>query len=111
MLLFYAAADVAFVAGSLVPIGGHNLLEPAALNTPIITGPHLKNFADIADLLRQAGGLREIEQASQLTDQLIQLFENPALGQQLTQAAFEVVRANRGALDKQLQLTETFLKD
>jgi 3-deoxy-D-manno-octulosonic-acid transferase len=111
MLLFYAAADVAFVAGSLVPIGGHNLLEPAALNTPIITGPHLKNFADIADLLRQAGGLREIEQASQLTDQLIQLFENPALGQQLTQAAFEVVKANRGALDKQLQLTETFLKD
>ncbi|WP_404415752.1 lipid IV(A) 3-deoxy-D-manno-octulosonic acid transferase [Marinospirillum sp.] len=111
MLLFYATADIAFVAGSLVPIGGHNLLEPAALKTPIITGPHLKNFADIAELLRQAGGLREIQESSELPDQLMQLFENPAQGQQLTQAAFEVVKANRGALAKQLQLAETFLKD
>jgi len=111
MLLFYAAADIAFVAGSLEPIGGHNLLEPAALNTPIITGPHLKNFADIAKLLRQAGGLIEIQQASELTVQLIQLLSDPTAGQQLTEAALKVVKANRGALAKQLALAEVYLKD
>lgn len=111
MLLFYATADIAFVAGSLEPIGGHNLLEPAALKTPIITGPHLKNFADIAELLRQAAGLIEIQEASELSGHLSQLLEDPEQGQQLTLAAFAVVQANRGALEKQLQLAESFLKD
>lgn len=111
MLLFYATADLAFVAGSLVPIGGHNLLEPAALNIPIITGPHLKNFAEIAELLRAAKGFREIQEASELPGLLIQLFNDPVSCQQLTQAAFQVVKANRGALDKQLALAELFLRD
>ena len=48
LMTFYACADVAFVGGSLQPIGGHNLLEPAAVGTAIVTGPHLHNFAEIA---------------------------------------------------------------
>lgn len=111
MLLLYAAADIAFVAGSLVPIGGHNLLEPAALKIPIITGPHLKNFAEVAELLRQEGGLCEVQQVDQLLDELLQFFREPAQGQQRAQAAFRVVKANRGALQKQLELAETFLQD
>ena len=54
LLSFYAAANVAFVGGSLVPIGGHNLLEPAALNRPIIVGPHTFNAADIAEIFSRA---------------------------------------------------------
>src|SRR5207249_375156 len=59
LLDFYAAADVAFVGGSLVPIGGHNLLEPAALGVPILTGPYNSNSEEIARLLI-AGGAAEI---------------------------------------------------
>ena len=55
---FYACADVAFVGGSLEDIGGHNLLEPAAAGTAMVTGPHLRNFADIAAQLEAAGALR-----------------------------------------------------
>ena len=62
LLDFYAAADVAFVGGSLVAVGGHNLLEPAALGVPILTGPHNFNSEDIARLLiaqrRRRGGAR-----------------------------------------------------
>ncbi|SFC32202.1 3-deoxy-D-manno-octulosonic-acid transferase [Marinospirillum celere] len=111
MLLFYAAADLAFVAGSLVPIGGHNLLEPAALETPIITGPHLHNFAEIAALLRQAGGMQEISQVEELPELLIRLFQDTESCRQLTQAAAAVIEANRGALNKQWQLVESFLHD
>jgi len=57
LLKFYAAADVAFVGGSLAPFGGQNMLEPAALGVPVVTGPHLFNFEEIATLLRSAGAL------------------------------------------------------
>ena len=55
--IFYAAADVAFVGGSLVPIGGHNLLEPAAWGVPILTGPHMNNFVEITNTLLQNSAL------------------------------------------------------
>ena len=56
--LFYAASDVAFVGGSLVPHGGHNLLEPAALGIPVVTGPHVFNFTEICNLLQAAAACR-----------------------------------------------------
>ncbi|MCZ7018889.1 3-deoxy-D-manno-octulosonic acid transferase, partial [Salmonella enterica] len=55
LLFLYALADTAFVGGSLVPNGGHNLLEPAALAKPVLSGPHLFNFLEISALLRDAG--------------------------------------------------------
>ena len=58
LMAFYACAEVAFVGGSLQPIGGHNLLEPAAVGTAIVTGPHLHNFTEIAQRLEQAGAVR-----------------------------------------------------
>ena len=53
--LFYAASDVAFVGGSLVHTGGHNMLEPAALGIPVVTGPNVFNFTEISELLIEAG--------------------------------------------------------
>jgi 3-deoxy-D-manno-octulosonic-acid transferase len=76
--MFYAAADVAFVAGSLVPIGGHSLLEPAVLGLPILSGPHTQNSQDVADLLAQAGALRIVGDARELGDQVVECGSDPA---------------------------------
>src|SRR5712672_1564906 len=62
----YASADVAFVGGSLVPIGGHNLLEPAALGVPVLTGPHHSNSQDVARLLLRQGAALQVNDAREL---------------------------------------------
>ena len=78
LLSFYAAANVAFVGGSLVPIGGHNLLEPAALNRPIIVGPHTFNAADIAQMFLESGAAVQVESATQLGGAVLDLLTNAA---------------------------------
>lgn len=110
LLLLYATADLAFVAGSLLPIGGHNLLEPAAVGVPVITGPHLKNFAEIAALLRQAGALKEVADATALPETLLHLWQDATARQQQAQAGLAVVAANRGALKKQHRMIEQLLQ-
>ncbi|MHA3026452.1 lipid IV(A) 3-deoxy-D-manno-octulosonic acid transferase [Chromohalobacter israelensis] len=102
LMRFYAAADVAFVGGSLVPIGGHNLLEPAALGVPVLTGPHLANFEDIAATLREAQALREVDDAAALGDALVALADDPEARRGLGAAGEAVVDANRGALEATL---------
>ncbi len=109
LLLLYAAADVAFVGGSLVPTGGHNPLEPAALGLPVVTGPHLHNFARIADLLEQAGALRRVHDAEALAGRVVELLESPELAQAAGTAGREVVARNRGALERLLGLVEELL--
>ncbi|EKD77711.1 MAG: hypothetical protein ACD_42C00218G0003, partial [uncultured bacterium] len=71
--MIYAAADIAFVGGSLVSIGGHNLIEPAALGLPILTGPHLYNFTEISKLLQNAGAAQIVMDASGIADAVIAL--------------------------------------
>ena len=71
--MFYAASDVAFVAGSLVPIGGHNLLEPAMLGVPIVTGPHNFNAQDIADLFVDLGACRRVAGTEELVTTVSEL--------------------------------------
>lgn len=104
---FYATADVAFVGGSLIPQGGHNLLEPAALGLPIITGSYLANFKQVAELLQQADALNIVDNAQQLADEVIKLLQNPELRQQQGQQAKTVVETNRGALEKHLQIIKS----
>ena len=78
LMTFYAAADVAFVAGSLVPIGGHNLLEPASLGLPVLTGPHNFNGEEIARLLVEAGAARVVTDPAQLAHAVTGLFGDHA---------------------------------
>lgn len=104
LFLFYAAADCAFVGGSFMPIGGHNLLEPAALGLPIVTGPHLFNFIAISDMLKQAKGLTIVQNASALKDALAQLLTHKEMRHEQGQNAKKVVEENRGALDKLLKI-------
>ncbi|SFU50771.1 lipid IV(A) 3-deoxy-D-manno-octulosonic acid transferase [Halomonas korlensis] len=102
LLSLYGAADLAFVGGSLVPIGGHNLLEPAALGVPVLSGPALDNFADIAEVMREAGGLVEVADADELVAALRRLFADAGERHRLAAAGHGVVTANRGALDRTL---------
>ena len=98
--LFYATADIAFVGGSLVPTGGHNVLEAAALGLPVLSGPHTFNFKEITDELSQANGLITVTNQYQLTAQIIRLMKNPDIRQKMGQAAQYFVERNRGALEQ-----------
>ncbi|MDR9860714.1 MULTISPECIES: lipid IV(A) 3-deoxy-D-manno-octulosonic acid transferase [Pseudomonas] len=102
LLFLYALADSAFVGGSLVPNGGHNLLEPAALAKPVISGPHLFNFLDIAAQLREAGALAEVDHAEGLAVEVQRLFELPRDAQRMADAGLAVMRRNQGALQRLL---------
>ncbi|WP_296031612.1 lipid IV(A) 3-deoxy-D-manno-octulosonic acid transferase [uncultured Alcanivorax sp.] len=104
LLMLFGACDVAFVGGSLVPVGGHNLLEPAAWEKPVLTGPHLHNFTAIAQLLDDAGGLSVVDSGEALCDKLQVLMSDPDQCARQGQAAAAVVEANRGALEKGLEL-------
>ena len=102
--LFYAAANVAFVGGTLVPVGGHNLLEPAALGKPVVTGPHLFNTQDIANKFEKLGASVMVNNAGQLGTAVVDLFTNPATAADIGNRGREIVQQNRGALDRLLQL-------
>ena len=104
LILFYAAADVAFVGGSLVPVGGYNLLEPAALGLPVLCGPHAFNFAEVRRLLAETGGLETVTSAATLAQTIIRLLSDPGASQARGQAASGVVQANRGATDRVMSI-------
>ena len=109
LLLFYAAADVAFVGGSLVPVGGHNPLEPAALGIPLLFGSHRFNFAEITDLLLEAGAAHEVKEAAVLTAFLIRYLKNKTLRHRVGERGQQVVEENRGALATIKQLVDSVL--
>lgn len=104
MPLFYAASDIAFVGGSFVPVGGHNLLEPAALGLPLLTGPQLFNFVFISELLVAAEGAQIVQSEAELAEALQALLMNGALRKTQGQNAKRVVEQNKGALDKLMRL-------
>ncbi len=104
LLLMYSVADVTFVAGSFVEVGGHNMLEPAALGKPILTGPSLFNFAEISEMLFAAQAMLKVENANQLADAVIKLLDQPEFRKKMGEQALGVIVANRGSLAKQLQL-------
>lgn len=100
LFVYYAAADLAFVGGSLAPIGGHNLLEPAALELPIITGPNMMNFIEITQLLTAANALITIKDEEELAAVWQQLLNDKPRQQQMGANAKQVVEANKGALQR-----------
>jgi len=102
--LFYASADVAFVGGSLVATGGHNMLEPAALGVPVVFGPYLFNFAEISAALLAAGGARQVTDARQLGQVVGELLADTAQRARMGEAGRRLVAENRGALQRLLAL-------
>lgn len=109
LLAFYAAADVAFVGGSLCEIGGHNVLEPAALGVPAVVGPHTFNFAEPTRRLKSAEGLIQADDAGQVTAALLSLLENETRRQAMGQAARQEMQSLSGALARTLDLVGIML--
>ena len=104
--LFFAAADVAFVGGSLVPTGGHNLLEPAALGVPVLFGPHVFNFAEVSGMLVERGAGRQVRGARELAAVVCELFQDPNRRHAMGESAREAVVENRGALERLMTVLE-----
>lgn len=109
LLMFYAAADAAFVGGSLVPIGGHNLLEPAALGRPVVVGPHNFNAQDIAQLFLASGAAIEVRDAASLAEVVIDLLNEPQRGSAMAAQAASLLESNRGALERLMRLIAPLL--
>jgi len=109
LTLLYASADVAFVGGSLVPIGGHNLLEPAALGLPVLTGPYQFNSQEIATLLLQRGAALQVADARELAADLRRLLGDAAERQRIGAIGRDIVAANRGSVARLLALMEPWL--
>jgi len=107
--MFYAASDIAFVGGTLAPIGGHNLLEPAALGLPVITGPHLFNTQDIANMFSELGASVQVQDSAELTDALGKLFRDRGEAEKMGSKGRTIVAKNRGALRRLLKLMEPLI--
>ncbi len=109
LTLFYAASDVAFVAGSLVPIGGHNLLEPAALGLPLLSGPHVFNAQEIADMFVARNACRLVHDSAELAAAVDELLSDPETASRLGEAGREILERNRGSLDRLMGMIEPLL--
>ncbi|HTB91111.1 MAG TPA: lipid IV(A) 3-deoxy-D-manno-octulosonic acid transferase [Steroidobacteraceae bacterium] len=107
----YASADVAFVGGSLVPTGGHNLLEPAALGLPVLTGPSYFNGKEIAQLLLARGAALEVKNAPDLAAVLQRLLAAPDMREPIGAVGKEIIAENRGSVAKLLALIEPWLPE
>jgi 3-deoxy-D-manno-octulosonic-acid transferase len=98
--VFYAASDVAFVGGSLAPIGGHNVLEPAIAGVPVLFGPHMFNFADIACKLKESGGGIEVKNVEELALWTGRLLTDECLRSEVGENGKRFVSSNQGAVDR-----------
>jgi 3-deoxy-D-manno-octulosonic-acid transferase len=107
---FYSIGSLVFVGGSLVPSGGHNILEPAAYGQPVLFGPYMGNFLHSVKVLREVGAGIEVQGLSQLVAQAQKLLNNPPLKDKLGQAARAVVEQNRGATRRTLEIIEDYLE-
>lgn len=106
----YLAADIVFVGGSLVPIGGHNLLEPAFLSKPIITGPYTFKQNEMLELLKEGNGVIQVKSGNHLKETLLGLLSSPKEKEKLGENAKKIVLANQGATRKNLEVIEKVLR-
>lgn len=107
---FYGACDVAFVGGSLVPHGGQNMLEPAALGRAVVFGPHVANFRTDVELLLEAGAAVQVRDVAELERTLVDLLRDPARRDELGRRAVELIRANQGATGRTRALIDPLLR-
>ncbi len=105
----YSIASVVFVGGSLVPVGGHNILEPALYKKPILFGPYMHNFKEIAEGFKNKKAAIEIPNSDEMAKEIINILSNPDIGKELGERGFSVVVENRGALKKSIKLIGRFL--
>lgn len=110
LLLFYAVSDMAFVGGSFVPVGGHNVLEPMAVGIPTFIGPYFHNFTDMVTQLKQQNAIQIVDTPTVLAAQMLQLMQNTSERTHQIKLAQEALKKNRGVLDKHLERIEKMMK-
>jgi 3-deoxy-D-manno-octulosonic-acid transferase len=111
LTLFMGAADVAFIGGSLVPHGGHNMLEAAAQGVPVLIGPHMFNFAEISELFLRRQAALQVSTSAELARQLIHWLGDASERSQFGERGRELVDRNRGALQRLYDLVQRLLSD
>lgn len=107
----YRLCTVAFVGGSLVPVGGHNVLEPAVFAKPLFFGPYMHHFPELAAMLCQAGGAVQVHGEEELYAHIARVLEQSDEGCAMGQRAFCALVANRGALERTTQALTALLED
>ncbi|SNB45019.1 3-deoxy-D-manno-octulosonic acid transferase [Geobacter sp. DSM 9736] len=100
----YSLSDIAFVGGSLVPTGGHNVLEPAACGVPVLFGPHMSNFREIAADILKSGGAIRVEDGAVMEESLRSLCMDPALRQEMGQRGLSWLQVSGGAVDRHIEV-------
>jgi len=106
----YREGCATFVGGTLVPVGGHNLLEPAQWGRPVVFGPHVDHCRDIAGLLLETGGGIQIQNQDDLASQLIRLITHPSEAEDMGRRALEMVQTHRGVIARNLQWIDQLLE-
>jgi len=104
MLKLYAVSDLVFVGGSLVPVGGHNVLEASLMKKPVLFGPHMQNFKEIARLVRAAHGGLQVMDSDDLYRQMKILLENPTEAERIGDNGRHLLQENQGATEKTLKV-------
>ena len=105
----YGIAQISFVGGSLEPIGGHNLLEPASFGKPVLFGPHMHNFVQMSRLIVEAGGGRCVADGEALFEAMDKIMSDPKLSESMGRRAREFVGLNKGALGRTMEYIESYL--
>lgn len=109
LLGMYQLSDYAFVGGSLVPVGGHNVLEPIAVKVPVISGKLVHNFRSICQDLEKANAILLVDKVSEVVDAIIKLHTDNSLRQQMIHNATRVLEKNKGSLKRHLQQIEAII--
>ena len=105
----YSVASVVFIGGSLVPTGGHNMLEPALLRKPVLYGPHTTNFRESAELLLEAGGALLVDDPARLEERVAELLADPARRSRMGEAGLQAVVGRQGTVKQTIELVERYL--
>lgn len=107
--LLYGAADICFVGGSMVPVGGHNILEPAVMGVPILFGPHMINFKEITKNALAIGAAIQCKTQEDIVDAMMQLYASPSDRKEMTSKAHYFIRQNQGATANTINIIKKIL--
>jgi len=111
MFAYYAAADIAFIGGSLLPFGGQNLIESCAVGTPVLIGPHTFNFSEATQQATQKGAALKVQDARELMTEALSLLSNVDKLNAMHSKCLEFVGLNRGATEKSMKLIGSVIND
>ncbi len=109
MFAYYAAVDLAFIGGSLLPYGGQNLIEACAAGAPVLIGPHTYNFAEATRLAVAAGAATQVKDGGELASETRRLLDNPEALREMRRCCAGFVASNRGATEKSLQVIRSII--